>query len=59
MFREVWPERNEFGRADISAEDEFMALREIFFAALPRQFWIYLYILSFLQVYLIRLLLFL
>ncbi|KAH3702538.1 hypothetical protein DPMN_077562, partial [Dreissena polymorpha] len=34
--REVWPERNEFGSADISPEDEFMALREIFMTQLPR-----------------------
>jgi len=35
LNREVWPERNEFGSADISPEDEFMALREIFMTALP------------------------
>lgn len=34
--REVWPENGQFGHADISAEDEFMALREVFFANLPR-----------------------
>ncbi|XP_052803681.1 protein timeless homolog isoform X2 [Mya arenaria] len=34
--REVWPERNEFGSADISPEDEFMAVREIFMTELPR-----------------------
>ncbi|XP_060068073.1 protein timeless homolog [Ylistrum balloti] len=34
--REIWPERNEFGSADISPEEEFMALREIFMATLPR-----------------------
>ncbi|XP_041372172.1 protein timeless homolog [Gigantopelta aegis] len=33
--REVWPERNDFGSADISPEDEFMALREIFMTHLP------------------------
>ena len=33
--REVWPERNEFGTADISPEEEFMAMREIFMADLP------------------------
>jgi len=33
--REVWPEREEFGSADISPEDEFMALREICFANIP------------------------
>ena len=36
--REVWPERNEFGTADISPEDEFMALREIFMTSLPSKF---------------------
>ncbi|KAK3595063.1 hypothetical protein CHS0354_043159 [Potamilus streckersoni] len=34
--REVWPERNEFGTPDISPEDEFMCLREIFMTSLPR-----------------------
>ncbi|XP_053408285.1 protein timeless homolog isoform X2 [Mercenaria mercenaria] len=34
--REVWPDRNEFGSADIAPEDEFMALREIFMTSLPR-----------------------
>ncbi|XP_066299874.1 protein timeless homolog isoform X1 [Branchiostoma lanceolatum] len=33
--REVWPD-GAFGSADISQEDEFMALREICFTALPR-----------------------
>ncbi|XP_025082502.1 protein timeless homolog isoform X2 [Pomacea canaliculata] len=33
--REVWPDRNEFGSEDITAEEEFMALREIFMAPLP------------------------
>ena len=37
-YREVWPERNEFGTADISPEDEFMALREIFMTSLPSKF---------------------
>ena len=36
--REVWPERNEFGTPDISPEDEFMALREIFMTHLPSKF---------------------
>lgn len=35
LFREVWPDRNEFGSEDITAEEEFMALREIFMAPLP------------------------
>nr|XP_006822584.1 PREDICTED: protein timeless homolog [Saccoglossus kowalevskii] len=35
--REVWPENDVFGAADIGAEDEFMALREIHYANLPRQ----------------------
>ncbi|XP_064594960.1 protein timeless homolog [Liolophura sinensis] len=30
--REVWPDRGEFGTTNISPEEEFMALREIFFA---------------------------
>lgn len=34
-FREVWPERNEFGAPDITPEEEFMSLREIFMANLP------------------------
>ncbi|XP_021358144.1 protein timeless homolog [Mizuhopecten yessoensis] len=34
--REIWPEKNEFGSVDISPEEEFMALREIFMAPLPR-----------------------
>ena len=37
-YREVWPERNEFGTPDISPEDEFMALREIFMTNLPSKF---------------------
>lgn len=32
VHREVWPDRGEFGTTDISPEEEFMALREIFFA---------------------------
>ncbi|GFS11673.1 timeless-like protein [Elysia marginata] len=35
--REVWPEGDEFGSADMAEEEEFMALREIFMAALPRE----------------------
>ncbi|XP_050412859.1 protein timeless homolog [Patella vulgata] len=35
--REVWPERDEFGAVDVSPEDEFMLVREIFLAPLPRQ----------------------
>jgi len=35
FFREIWPERDDFGSEDISPEDEFMALREIFMANLP------------------------
>ncbi|KAK6175117.1 hypothetical protein SNE40_013642 [Patella caerulea] len=34
--REVWPERDEFGAVDVSPEDEFMLVREIFLAPLPR-----------------------
>ncbi|XP_046584148.1 LOW QUALITY PROTEIN: protein timeless homolog [Haliotis rubra] len=34
--REVWPERDEFGTQNMSPEDEFMALREIFMAPLPK-----------------------
>ena len=33
--REVWPEGDAFGAADIAPEDEFLALREIHFAELP------------------------
>ncbi|KAG7212904.1 hypothetical protein KM043_002254 [Ampulex compressa] len=32
--RDVWPENDCFGRADIPPEEEFLALREIFFADL-------------------------
>ncbi|XP_011305481.1 protein timeless homolog [Fopius arisanus] len=32
--REVWPENNSFGTADMPVEDEFLALREIFHADL-------------------------
>ncbi|KAK2582183.1 hypothetical protein KPH14_004539 [Odynerus spinipes] len=32
--REVWPQNDCFGRADIPPEEEFLALREIFFADL-------------------------
>jgi hypothetical protein len=35
-FREVWPENDAFGAADADAEDEFMALREILFADIPK-----------------------
>ncbi|XP_070536276.1 protein timeless homolog [Ptychodera flava] len=34
--REVWPENDIFGASDISPEDEFMAIREIHYANLPR-----------------------
>ncbi|XP_048237661.1 protein timeless homolog isoform X2 [Haliotis rufescens] len=34
--REVWPERDEFGTQNMPPEDEFMALREIFMAPLPK-----------------------
>ncbi|XP_061179569.1 protein timeless homolog [Saccostrea echinata] len=34
--REVWPERDQFGAADIGPEEEFMAVREIFMSTLPR-----------------------
>ncbi|XP_022340668.2 protein timeless homolog [Crassostrea virginica] len=34
--REVWPERDQFGAADIGPEEEFMAVREIFMSNLPR-----------------------
>ncbi|RUS72464.1 hypothetical protein EGW08_019781, partial [Elysia chlorotica] len=34
--REVWPEGDEFGTVDMLEEEEFMALKEIFMAALPR-----------------------
>ena len=36
VFREVWPENDAFGAADADAEDEFMALREILFAEIPK-----------------------
>ena len=36
LFREVWPENDAFGAADADAEDEFMALREILFADIPK-----------------------
>ncbi|CAL7943920.1 unnamed protein product [Xylocopa violacea] len=32
--REVWPENDSFGRANITPEEEFLSLREIFFADL-------------------------
>ncbi|KAF6034912.1 TIMELESS [Bugula neritina] len=34
--REVWPDNGEFGALDISAEDEFMLLREVFLADLSQ-----------------------
>lgn len=34
FYREVWPENDCFGRADITQEEEFLALREIFVADL-------------------------
>ncbi|XP_064643894.1 protein timeless homolog [Lineus longissimus] len=34
--REVWPEQDVFGSEDISPEDEFVALREIFMTYIPR-----------------------
>uniref|UniRef100_T1IWD6 Timeless N-terminal domain-containing protein n=1 Tax=Strigamia maritima TaxID=126957 RepID=T1IWD6_STRMM len=33
--REIWPEDCAFGTSDIQPEEEFLALREIFFAPLP------------------------
>jgi len=32
--REIWPENDCFGKVDILPEEEFLALREIFFADL-------------------------
>lgn len=34
VCREVWPENDSFGHAGMSPEEEFMALREIYFAEL-------------------------
>ncbi|XP_029654177.1 protein timeless homolog [Octopus sinensis] len=34
--REVWPDNNEFGSAEMSPEDEFLALREVFMANLSQ-----------------------
>lgn len=34
--REVWPDNNEFGSAEMSSEDEFLALREVFMANLSQ-----------------------
>ncbi|GAB1598843.1 protein timeless homolog [Argonauta hians] len=34
--REVWPDNNEFGTAEMSSEEEFLALREIFMAELSQ-----------------------
>lgn len=33
-YREIWPENDSFGRPDLPPEEEFLALREIFFADL-------------------------
>ena len=35
--REVWSDSDQFGASDMSPEEEFMAMREIFFANLPRE----------------------
>lgn len=32
----MWPENDAFGASDADAEDEFMALREILFANIPK-----------------------
>ena len=34
FLRNVWPENDSFGRTDMPPEEEFLALREIFFADL-------------------------
>jgi timeless len=34
--REVWPEEDQFGSQNITSEEEFMALREVFLTPLPR-----------------------
>ena len=34
--REVWPENEAFGAADADTEDEFMAMREILMADIPK-----------------------
>ena len=34
--REVWPENEAFGAADADNEDEFMAMREILMADIPK-----------------------
>ena len=34
--REVWPENEDFGAADADNEDEFMTMREILMADIPK-----------------------
>lgn len=44
LTREVWPEHDEFGAANIGPEEEFMALREIFYADISRKFFLYVFL---------------
>jgi hypothetical protein len=34
----VWPENDSFGNADLSPEEEFMAIREIFMADIQSKY---------------------
>ena len=38
FHRECWPGENQFGRKNISAEEEFMCARTIFFKEMPSKF---------------------
>jgi hypothetical protein len=37
-FREVWPENDSFGNANMAPEEEFMALRDIFLADIQSEY---------------------
>lgn len=36
--RDVWPENDSFGKPNITSEEEFLALREVFFADLGGEY---------------------
>lgn len=47
LFREIWSENDCFGKANMSPEEEFLALREIFFADLGGEWYFQIHFFQF------------